>query len=185
MDDVDNWFSARDSNKHRQNALGRCYKALVKETGVGWSRQGMEKQKWHGKAEMQWVPGGKNGQHNFAGMDDIDNRFSARDSNEHQQNALGWLRYNSVAARKRFVKETGVRWSWQGMEKQKCNGMFCIEVSREKVTEGGVVVVLAGGAEAPVGAGSSVSIASSAVLTRFVVTETIKSFLTLEGGKRV
>ncbi|CAB5095933.1 unnamed protein product [Rhizophagus irregularis] len=49
--------------------------------------------------------------------------------------------------------------------------MFCIEVSREEVTEGGVVVVLAGGAEAPVGAGSSVSIASSAVLTRFVVTE--------------
>uniref|UniRef100_U9TND3 Uncharacterized protein n=1 Tax=Rhizophagus irregularis (strain DAOM 181602 / DAOM 197198 / MUCL 43194) TaxID=747089 RepID=U9TND3_RHIID len=31
--------------------------------------------------------------------------------------------------------------------------MFCIEVSREEVTEGGVVVVvLAGGAEAPVGA---------------------------------
>ncbi|CAG8596557.1 22092_t:CDS:2 [Rhizophagus irregularis] len=150
MDDVVNWFSARDSNEHRQNALGRCYKALVKETGVGWSRQGMEKQKCgrarhgkakcngdcqageqgmekqkcngdcrageQGKAEMQWVPGGANGQHNFAGMDDW---FSARNSNEHRQNALGCQRYNSVAARKRFVKETGVRWSWQGMEKQK------------------------------------------------------------------
>ncbi|PKC12849.1 hypothetical protein RhiirA5_352441 [Rhizophagus irregularis] len=87
----------------------------------------MEKQKCNGdcrageqgKAEMQWVPGGANGQHNFAGMDDW---FSARNSNEHRQNALGCQRYNSVAARKRFVKETGVRWSWQGMEKQKCNG---------------------------------------------------------------
>ncbi|PKY24502.1 hypothetical protein RhiirB3_413069, partial [Rhizophagus irregularis] len=46
--------------------------------------------------------------HNFAGMDDW---FSARNSNEHRQNALGCQRYNSVAARKRFVKETGVRWN--------------------------------------------------------------------------
>ncbi|GET50735.1 uncharacterized protein LOC107327733 [Rhizophagus irregularis DAOM 181602=DAOM 197198] len=51
----------------------------------------------------------ENGQHNFAGMDDVG--YSARDSNEHRQNALGWRRCNSDAARKRFVKETGVRWS--------------------------------------------------------------------------
>ncbi|GET62975.1 hypothetical protein GLOIN_2v1775288 [Rhizophagus irregularis DAOM 181602=DAOM 197198] len=51
----------------------------------------------------------ENGQHNFAGMDDVG--YSARDLNEHRQNALGWRRCNSDAARKRFVKETGVRWS--------------------------------------------------------------------------
>ncbi|GBC48175.2 hypothetical protein GLOIN_2v1775288 [Rhizophagus irregularis DAOM 181602=DAOM 197198] len=51
----------------------------------------------------------ENGQHNFAGMDDVG--YSARVSNEHRQNALGWRRCNSNAARKRFVKETGVRWS--------------------------------------------------------------------------
>ncbi|GBC18472.2 hypothetical protein GLOIN_2v1775288 [Rhizophagus irregularis DAOM 181602=DAOM 197198] len=51
----------------------------------------------------------ENGQHNFAGMDDVG--YSARDSNKHRQNALGWRRCNSDAARKRFVKETGVRWS--------------------------------------------------------------------------
>ncbi|GET55987.1 hypothetical protein GLOIN_2v1775288 [Rhizophagus irregularis DAOM 181602=DAOM 197198] len=49
----------------------------------------------------------ENGQHNFAGMDDVG--YSARDSNEHWQNALGWRRCNSDAARKRFIKETGVR----------------------------------------------------------------------------
>ncbi|GET54716.1 hypothetical protein GLOIN_2v1775288 [Rhizophagus irregularis DAOM 181602=DAOM 197198] len=48
----------------------------------------------------------ENGQHNFAGMDDVE--YSARDSNEHWQNALGWRRCNSDAARKRFVKETGI-----------------------------------------------------------------------------
>ncbi|CAB4403355.1 unnamed protein product [Rhizophagus irregularis] len=42
-------------------------------------------------------------------MDDVG--YSARDSNEYRQNALGWRRCNSDAARKRFVKETGVRWS--------------------------------------------------------------------------
>ncbi|PKC04556.1 hypothetical protein RhiirA5_295220, partial [Rhizophagus irregularis] len=30
---------------------------------------------------------------------------------EHLQNALGWRWYNSNASRKRFVKQTGVRWS--------------------------------------------------------------------------
>ncbi|GET54361.1 hypothetical protein GLOIN_2v1775288 [Rhizophagus irregularis DAOM 181602=DAOM 197198] len=43
----------------------------------------------------------ENGQHNFAGMDDVG--YSARDSNEHRQNALGWRRCNSDAARKRFI----------------------------------------------------------------------------------
>lgn len=53
----------------------------------------------------------ENRKHNFAGMDDIDEWFISRDSNEHRQNALGWRRCNSDAARKRFVKQTGVRWS--------------------------------------------------------------------------
>ncbi|GBC18484.2 hypothetical protein PHYBLDRAFT_71521 [Rhizophagus irregularis DAOM 181602=DAOM 197198] len=38
----------------------------------------------------------ENGQHNFAGMDDVG--YSARDSNEHRQNALGWRRCNSDVA---------------------------------------------------------------------------------------
>ena len=50
-------------------------------------------------------------QHNFAGMNDIDEWFIDRDSNEHRQNALAWQRCNSDAARKRAVKQTGVRWS--------------------------------------------------------------------------
>ncbi|CAB4417325.1 unnamed protein product [Rhizophagus irregularis] len=51
----------------------------------------------------------ENGQHNFAGMDNVG--YSAQDSNEHRQNALlGWRRCNSDAARKRFIKKTGVRW---------------------------------------------------------------------------
>ena len=50
----------------------------------------------------------ENWKHNFAGMDDIDEWFISRDSNEHRQNALGWRRCNSDAARKRFVKQTGI-----------------------------------------------------------------------------
>ncbi|CAB4414564.1 unnamed protein product, partial [Rhizophagus irregularis] len=53
----------------------------------------------------------ENHQHNFAGMGDMEDWFVARDSNEHLQNALGWRRCNSDASRKRFVKQTGVRWS--------------------------------------------------------------------------
>ncbi|CAB4439471.1 unnamed protein product [Rhizophagus irregularis] len=53
----------------------------------------------------------ENHQHNFAGMGDMEDWFVARDSNEHFQNALGWRRCNSDASRKRFVKQTGVRWS--------------------------------------------------------------------------
>ena len=44
-------------------------------------------------------------------MNDIDEWFIDRDSNEHRQNALAWRRCNSDAARKRAVKQTGVRWS--------------------------------------------------------------------------
>jgi hypothetical protein len=53
----------------------------------------------------------ENGQHNFAGMDEMDEWFVSRNSNQHRENALGWRRCNSDAARKRFVKDTGVRWS--------------------------------------------------------------------------
>lgn len=53
----------------------------------------------------------ENHQHNFAGMEDMDEWFIARDSSQHCQNAIGWRRCNSDAARTRFVKQTGVRWS--------------------------------------------------------------------------
>ncbi|CAB4478036.1 unnamed protein product [Rhizophagus irregularis] len=53
----------------------------------------------------------ENNQHNFAGMGDMEDWFVARDSNEHLQNALGWRQCNSDTSRKRFVKQTGVRWS--------------------------------------------------------------------------
>ena len=53
----------------------------------------------------------ENNQHNFAGMDNIDEWFIARDPSQHREDALGWRRCNSNAARKRYVKETGVRWS--------------------------------------------------------------------------
>jgi hypothetical protein len=53
----------------------------------------------------------ENKKHNFAGMDDMREWFKFRDAAEHRQNALGWRRCNSDAARKRFVKQTGIRWS--------------------------------------------------------------------------
>ena len=53
----------------------------------------------------------ENRQHNFAGMDNMNEWFVSRDSAEHRQNALGWRRCNSKAARERFVKQNGVRWS--------------------------------------------------------------------------
>jgi hypothetical protein len=53
----------------------------------------------------------ENHKHNFAGMDDIDEWFISRDSNQFREDALGWRRCNSSAARDRFVKITGVRWS--------------------------------------------------------------------------
>ena len=53
----------------------------------------------------------ENQQHNFAGMEDMDEWFIARDSSQHRQDAIGWRRCNSDAARTRFVKQIGVRWS--------------------------------------------------------------------------
>ena len=53
----------------------------------------------------------ENRQHNFAGMDDFDDWFFSRDPIEHRQNATEWRRCNSDASRKRFVKQSGVRWS--------------------------------------------------------------------------
>ena len=53
----------------------------------------------------------ENHQHNFAGMDNMDEWFITRDSAQHLQDAIGWRRCNSDAARRRFVKATGVRWS--------------------------------------------------------------------------
>ena len=53
----------------------------------------------------------ENHQHNFARMEDMDEWFIARDSSQHRQNAIGWQRCNSNAARTRFVKQTGIRWS--------------------------------------------------------------------------
>ncbi|PKC64471.1 hypothetical protein RhiirA1_396016 [Rhizophagus irregularis] len=49
----------------------------------------------------------------FAGicMENMDDWFITRNSNEHRQNALGWRRCNSDASRNRFAKQTGVRWS--------------------------------------------------------------------------
>ena len=44
-------------------------------------------------------------------MAEIDEWFITRDSAQHRQNASEWRRCKSDAARKRFVQETGVRWS--------------------------------------------------------------------------
>ena len=53
----------------------------------------------------------ENRQHNFAGMEDMDDWFIPRNSDMHYQNALAWRRCNSDVSRKRFVKQTGVRWT--------------------------------------------------------------------------
>ncbi|CAB4440138.1 unnamed protein product [Rhizophagus irregularis] len=53
----------------------------------------------------------ENRKNNFAGMENMDDWFITRNSNEHRQNALGWRRCNSDALRNRFAKQTGVRWS--------------------------------------------------------------------------
>ncbi|GET53938.1 hypothetical protein GLOIN_2v1786147 [Rhizophagus irregularis DAOM 181602=DAOM 197198] len=53
----------------------------------------------------------ENRQHNFAGINEMDEWFTCRDLAQHRQDAIGWRRCNSDAARKRFVKQTGVRWS--------------------------------------------------------------------------
>ncbi len=53
----------------------------------------------------------ENRQHNFAGMDDLEEWFYTRSSTEHRQHALNWRRCKSDASRKHMVKQTGVRWS--------------------------------------------------------------------------
>ena len=53
----------------------------------------------------------ENRQHNFAGMDDMDEWFVSRIASQHREDALGWRRCNSDADRKLFVRQTGVRWS--------------------------------------------------------------------------
>ena len=44
-------------------------------------------------------------------MEDMDDWFITRDLSQHRQNAIGWRRCNSDAAKSRFAKQTGVRWS--------------------------------------------------------------------------
>ena len=44
-------------------------------------------------------------------MDDIDEWFVNRDSAEFRENAYEWRHCKSDASRKRFAKNTGVRWS--------------------------------------------------------------------------
>ncbi|EXX50690.1 hypothetical protein RirG_268450 [Rhizophagus irregularis DAOM 197198w] len=44
-------------------------------------------------------------------MDNMSEWFINRDSAQFCENAFGWRRCNSNAARNRFVKTTGVRWS--------------------------------------------------------------------------
>jgi hypothetical protein len=52
-----------------------------------------------------------NNQHNFGGMENMEEWFVKKDSTKHRENALEWRRCKSNAGRKRFIKETGVRWS--------------------------------------------------------------------------
>src|SRR5947199_10032704 len=53
----------------------------------------------------------ENHQHNFAGMNNMNEWFVTRDSTQHRQDAIEWRYCNSDATRKRFVTNTGVRWS--------------------------------------------------------------------------
>ncbi|RHZ76199.1 hypothetical protein Glove_202g14 [Diversispora epigaea] len=46
----------------------------------------------------------KNQQHNFAGMDDMNNWFIAKDSSKYLENVLKWRGCNSDSARKKFIK---------------------------------------------------------------------------------
>ncbi|GET66365.1 hypothetical protein GLOIN_2v1786147 [Rhizophagus irregularis DAOM 181602=DAOM 197198] len=47
-------------------------------------------------------------QHNFAGMEDMENWFITRDSTKHRRNALAWRSCNSTNSRKNFVSEKGI-----------------------------------------------------------------------------
>src|SRR2546429_9874792 len=51
------------------------------------------------------------GKHNFAGMSNMNDWFISKNLNQHHQDAVRWRRCNSKASRKRFVKQSGVRWS--------------------------------------------------------------------------
>ncbi|GBC14324.2 hypothetical protein RIR_jg39108.t1 [Rhizophagus irregularis DAOM 181602=DAOM 197198] len=53
----------------------------------------------------------ENHKYNFAGMDNMSEWFINRNSAQFCENALGWRRCNSNAARNHFVKTTGVRCS--------------------------------------------------------------------------
>ncbi|RHZ80728.1 hypothetical protein Glove_132g162 [Diversispora epigaea] len=55
----------------------------------------------------------ENRQHNFAGMDDMNNWFIAKNSSKHLKNALKWRGYNSDSARKKFTKNI----LWEYLEK--------------------------------------------------------------------
>jgi hypothetical protein len=50
-------------------------------------------------------------QHNFAGMEDMENWFISHNSIEYRQNALAWRNCKSTNSRKKFVSQTEVRWS--------------------------------------------------------------------------
>ena len=51
----------------------------------------------------------EDGQHNFAGMQDMDNWFVSKNLNKYCQNALSWQRCNSKTSRDQFVKQNDVR----------------------------------------------------------------------------
>ena len=53
----------------------------------------------------------ENHKHNFAGMDNMNEWFISRNSVRFREDALAWRRCNSNAARDRFVKIAGVRWT--------------------------------------------------------------------------
>ena len=44
-------------------------------------------------------------------MNNMNEWFTSRNAGQFRENAFGWRRCNSSAARDRFVKFTGVRWS--------------------------------------------------------------------------
>ena len=53
----------------------------------------------------------ENRQHNFAGIDDLEEWFYTQSLTEYRQHALNWRRCKSNASQKCMVKQTGIRWS--------------------------------------------------------------------------
>ena len=53
----------------------------------------------------------ENRQHNFAGMDNLNEWIISQDLVQHRRDAIGWQRCKFNAVREQFVKQTGVRWS--------------------------------------------------------------------------